>query len=212
VTDLGLARISAVFPARFVERRKQLYDLYSQAFTADCIIVTPGLVESWHDAVTDRYVNTTPMIGGKLISDNRFSVRVLDYEQSYADLKATIETIKKRNAKAKFIVSLSPIPLRYTFTQKDIVTANNYSKAVLGTVCQELAKESSVDYFPSYEAAMYSRNVWESDRRHVSDRFVSHIIAELERRYFGDAEQKLPANFSMSFTNRIKRLIGLTRR
>jgi hypothetical protein len=202
-TDLGLARISPTSRDRHVERRKQLYELYANAFTADCVIITPGLVEAWFDSNTGRYVNTTPMIKGKLIADH-FAVRVLGYQECFNELKATVEIIRARNPKAKFIISLSPIPLRYTFTQNDVVTANNYSKSVLGAVCQDLANELSIDYYPSFEAAMHSRGVWASDRRHVAGAFVSKLIGEMERRYFSSAPSELPSYASMNFIDRLR--------
>jgi len=205
--DLGLARMSPVSSERFVARRQQLYELYSKAFTADCVIITPGLVEAWFDEKQNRFVNTTPILQRKLIEENRFSVRVLDCGQCYDELRATVEIIRKRNASAKLIISVSPIPLRYTFTDKDVITANQYSKSALVAACQQVCSDAKIDYFPSYEAAIYSSNVWDKDRRHVRDKFVANIVAELEARYFHGANDELPDSVTLNFSHRLRSML-----
>ncbi len=41
---------------RALERRQLLYDYFSGAFTCDVVVITLGLIEAWHDSVTDSYV------------------------------------------------------------------------------------------------------------------------------------------------------------
>ena len=210
VLDLGLAGSTPVSRERFLERRQQLYELYATAFTANCVVMTPGLVEAWYDKKTGQYINPTPLHDGRPLDNDRFAVDVLDYAASAEHLFATVDIIRRQNPKAKILITVSPVPLRFTFTGADIVVANTYSKSVLRAACEAVVRSRErIDYFPSYEAVMLSsRGVWQKDRRHVTDRFVRKIVADLTERYFPDFARNTPRPIKgeLSLTERIARL------
>lgn len=210
VLDLGLAGSTPVSRERFLARRQELYDLYATAFTASCVVMTPGLVEAWYDKQTGQYINPTPLYDGRLLDNDRFAVDVLDYAASAEHLSTAVDIIRKHNPKAKILITVSPVPLRLTFTGEDIAVANTYSKSVLRAACGALARSRElIDYFPSYEAVMLSsRGVWQKDRRHVSDRFVRKIVADLVERYFAEFAPAKPRAIKgeFSLSERIVRL------
>lgn len=195
---------------RFLARRQELYDLYATAFTASCVVMTPGLVEAWYDKKTGQYINPTPFHDGRPLDNDRFAVDVLDYAASAEHLFATVDIIRKHNPKAKILITVSPVPLRLTFTGQDIAVANTYSKSVLWAARGALARSRElIDYFPSYEAVMLSsRGVWQKDRRHVSDRFMRKIVADLVERYFAEFAPAKPRAIKgeFSLSERIVRL------
>jgi hypothetical protein len=187
VVDLSLSGSLPVAYGRFLERRRELYALYATAFRAECLLMTPGLVETWYDLEQGYYTNSAPLFAGKLLDPARYELHVLDQDECKADLLATIDIVRKHNPKIKVLITVSPVPLRYTFTKEDVLVANTYSKSVLRAACQEIVSERPlVDYFPSFEAVMLSTSrVWQKDRRHVEDRLIGEIVSRVVAKYFG---------------------------
>jgi hypothetical protein len=87
-----------------------------------------------------------------------------------------------KNPKARIILTTSPVPIARTFQGKDILVANSFAKSILRTVAGVVAdSHDMVDYFPSYEIAMLTRDpsIWVDDLIHLSDDFVGRIVMQL---------------------------------
>ncbi|RMH43080.1 MAG: GSCFA family protein, partial [Alphaproteobacteria bacterium] len=57
-----------------------------------------------------------------------------------------------RDKPARYLVTVSPVPLTATASGQHVQVATTHSKSVLRAVCGELAQNlRAVDYFPSYE-------------------------------------------------------------
>jgi hypothetical protein len=207
--DLWLVRGNKLTEGQFVARRQKLFNLYASCFTADCLIMTPGLVESWFDNGTGKHINAAPIRDRQPLDVDRFSLDVLGYEECKSAVSKAIEIVRKRNPRIKVLITVSPVPLRFTFTNEDILTANTYSKSVLRAACGSITKEMGVDYFPSYEAVMLSSHgVWQSDKRHVTSEFVGKIVEELKKRYFEKEQFSLPSSVTYNVTQRIYRFFS----
>jgi hypothetical protein len=84
------------------------------------------------------------------------------------------------------LLTVSPVPLLATFTGRDVVIANTFSKSVLRTVAEEWAADKvNVNYFPSYEIVCNSQRdvAWQDDLRHVKAEAVNSIMDQLKRCY-----------------------------
>jgi hypothetical protein len=208
--DLGLVRGKEVTEQKIVERRQKLFNLYASAFSAHCLIMTPGLVESWYDQKTGKHINAAPIRDKHALDIDRFSLDVLTFEQCRDALARTIEIIRAENQTIKILITVSPVPLRFTFTCEDILTANTYSKSVLRAACNCLVSAADrIDYFPSYEAVtLSSRGVWESDKRHVKPAFVGKIVEQMTKRYFDKEAFSLPDSAKLNLTQRISRFLN----
>jgi hypothetical protein len=79
----------------------------------------------------------------------------------------------------RIVVTVSPVPLTATFTGRDVVVANTYSKSVLRACAERWVRNhpQEITYFPSFEMATLSHPdaVWMGDRVHVRPDFVRHI-------------------------------------
>jgi hypothetical protein len=205
--DLGLAAVLPTPLARVIARRQELFDLYRSVFTAACVMMTPGLIETWYDTQHGVYTTYAPIMDGELIDPERYAVRVLGYDECYQALLRSIDIIRRHNPAIKVLITVSPIPLRYTFTSKDILTANSYSKSVLRAVCEQIAADrEAVDYFPSFEAVNYSHwHVWQRDRRHVSDRMISKIVQTVITQYFSGSSPEIERKYLYPITQRLRR-------
>jgi hypothetical protein len=72
----------------------------------------------------------------------------------------------------KIMLSVSPVPLKNTFRNMDVITANMYSKSLLRTAAEIFSSNhDNIDYLPIYESVVMSERkyTWESDLIHVSD-------------------------------------------
>ena len=82
--------------------------------------------------------------------------------------------------KKKIIFTISPIPLKFTFTTKDVVIANKYSKSVLRAAVEQFVDEKRIFYFPSFEIVQDCvgwPNSFKNDKRHVKIEIFKDIIA-----------------------------------
>lgn len=188
--DLQLGGFRPVSPDRLLARRQELFDAFRHAFTADCVVLTLGLVEVWVDETTGLAIQQAPVYTAFRRSLERFTFRRLDFASCRAEVQAAIDTVRAVNPAATFLITTSPVPLDRTFTDDDVITATMYGKSVLRAVCGEIvAANERVDYFPSYESVMLTRDwsVFQNDRRHVSDAFVGKIVQRLVDTYFREA-------------------------
>lgn len=99
---------------------------------------------------------------------------------------AALETAidKLRQIGAKVVLTVSPVPLSYTFTGKDCTVANEFSKSVLRVCAQRISQRMEVEYFPSYEIVR-SGGVqnYEKDNIHVKDSIVREITQYMIRSF-----------------------------
>jgi len=180
--DMHLNTDIAVSKERVLERRAELFAINKDGFESDVVVITPGVIEAWYDQATKLFVQRTPSPRlARQMGAGRIHYKVLTYEECYACLNRAIDLLDRHRRKW-FLFTVSPVPLTRTFTNQDIVIANQYSKsllrAVVGRICSE---RDNCDYFPSYESVMLTKQpyVWNDDLIHVTDRFVSKIVGRL---------------------------------
>ncbi|HEY5411845.1 MAG TPA: GSCFA domain-containing protein [Caulobacteraceae bacterium] len=190
--DMDMAPTPPVSRERFIERRQHIYEVFSAAFSADCLMITPGLIEAWRDRTTGRYIHEPPTQKAMVARRDRWEFEILSYDQCLTDLLAAIDVVRARNPGVRILITTSPVPMSTTFSGQDIRVANAYSKSVLRAVCGAASFERhGVDYFPSYESATLTPpdRVWEPDRIHVAGGFVGKIVTHMLDHYLegGDA-------------------------
>lgn len=163
-----------------MERRSTVDTLTARVHTADAVIITLGLTETWFDReLSNQEINLYAFRNFK--KNKRFIFVNFDSAAADADIEAIIEDLGLK----QIILTVSPIPLNATFSSMDVVTANAYSKAVLRAVAQEAANEhENVDYFPSYEMALYSKDPWRAEgERHINKKTIGHITQQFIKHY-----------------------------
>ncbi|MFA5114042.1 MAG: GSCFA domain-containing protein [Candidatus Margulisiibacteriota bacterium] len=184
--DLHLGGYVPVTKERALARRQEIYDVVAQAFSAQVAVITLGLVEVWFDKKTGLFIQRYPhdKIAGE---QERFVFVRLSYDQCRDYLQNTISLIRKYSPQCKFLVTTSPVPLKKTFTDDDVIVANTYSKSVLRAVCGEIVSNNPfVDYFPAYECVVLAgdRQAYEKNLRNVTDETVNKIVGYLAEKYF----------------------------
>jgi hypothetical protein len=185
VIDLHIGGYIPVTKERALRRRQEIYDVFSQAFSSQVVIVTLGLIEAWYDTKENLVIQRYPH---DIIqdADGRFKFIRFNYGACYDQVQNTISLIRKHAPGCKFLITTSPIPLKQTFTDEDVIVANTYSKSVLRAVCGEIVEKNKlVDYFPSYENVMMTRgsDVYQEDLRQIKDTFIAQIANRLVEKY-----------------------------
>lgn len=187
VIDLELRQFMPVSRQRAHERRRHILEVFANAFDADCIVITLGLVECWMDRVTGRAIQEAPHALALRRARDRFALKVLSYPEVLAATERMVQLlIEHGRADVKILLTVSPVPFRSTFSGTDVVMANCYSKSTLRTAAQVVYENfEQVDYFPSYEIVTISRapNVWMPDLMHVDPDFVAKVVDFFARDY-----------------------------
>jgi len=170
-----------------VRRRRIAREMVGRCTSSEILIATLGLTEAWFHKPSGMYCNS---VSAGVIARRReeFELRVIDFDENRRALTSIYESIKRHHqtGRVTFFLTVSPVPLSATFSDKDIVVANARSKATLRTVAEEFAEEhDDVFYFPSYEIAMYSNPtmVWRPDRIHIQGECVKHIVSVCMEHY-----------------------------
>lgn len=118
----------------------------------DVFIFTFGLTEAWEHVQSGTVYPTAPgTIAGSYDSEHyRFvNFGFADVYSDFIEFKKLVETV---NPSVRFLVTVSPVPLAATASDKHVLPATIYSKSVLRAVAGQLADTfENVDYFPSYE-------------------------------------------------------------
>lgn len=168
-------------------RRAQVHALGTALPECRIVIVTLGLVETWHDKKTGLYLNGAPPRAVIKAEPERFSLHRLAYEDILADLEQVHAILKEHgHPEFKMIVSVSPVPFKSTYSGQDAIAANTYSKSVLRAVAEKFCTaHDNVDYFPSYEMVVLSErgSAYNDDNIHVRDEMVSRIMELAAERY-----------------------------
>lgn len=169
-------------------RRPHLRAAFAGAAECDVVVLTLGLVEAWWDAQTGLYLNRAPGYRTVKRHKGRFELRLLDHAANREALEQVHALLVRHGRPGlRMVVTVSPVPMSETFTGRDVLVANAYSKATLRAVAEDFARaHPDVDYYPSWESVTLSdrRVAFQEDLHHVSDlivdlnvrRFVDHYL------------------------------------
>ena len=191
VIDTGFPLFVPVTRGRFHERRRELFEVNRQMFSADAVTITLGLVESWYDTEGEVWLHSTPLGRPMLKLGDRFRPERTGMVDCLRYVDEAVTTVRRLNSDVKMLITTSPVALARTFTDEDIITANMYSKSVLRAVATEVvARHERTDYFPSYESAMLTRtwDIWDPDLLHLKKSFISKIVSHLVGYYCGEVD------------------------
>ncbi len=152
---------------------------------ADHFVFTFGMTEIFINRVSGKAANQKPgygLAGGEDETDYHSA----GFADNLAAITRTVDLITAQKPNAQIFVTVSPVPLKRTFSGNDIMVANTQSKTTLRVVLAEVAaSRPNVTYFPSYEAVLASGDAaWESDLRHVRRPVVEQITRAFVDSYF----------------------------
>jgi hypothetical protein len=173
-------------PEAVVEHRRRHLSRVRQVLEdADVLVFTMGLTETWIDRENGHVYPTAPGTIAGDFDPAKFAFKNFTFNEVHDDFVALRALLKEHNPGIKFLVTVSPVPLTATASDKHVLSATTYSKSVLRAVAGQLADTfEDVDYFPSYEmiASPFSQaKFYEPNLRAVREEGVRTVM----RVFFG---------------------------
>ena len=156
---------------------------------ADHFIFTFGMTEIFVNNRSGKVASQKPgygMAGGA----TETTYHRATFAENFAVISRLVDLITSAKPQAKIFMTVSPVPLKTTFSGEDIFAANTLSKATLRTVLAEIAAaRPNVIYFASYDAVIAAGEAaWEGDGRHVLRPVVESITRAFVESYFLPAQ------------------------
>lgn len=181
-----------------LDRRRKFLSVFQNIRSADLIVLTLGLNEAAFEVRSGLYRNVSPTVK-EVRRGTELEVHMLSVRENVEYLEEIRSLIRKHCHKSPpLVVTVSPVPLQFTYLFEDIVSANGAGKATLRAAANEFcASYPDVHYFPSYEIALNSaqESVFRSDKVHIKNEFVDHIIGQFVSRYVvgeQESEDEIP--------------------
>jgi hypothetical protein len=171
--------------ANHLERVREMFE------NMDIFIFTLGLTEAWMHKGSGTVFPTAPgTIAGQFDPD-RYAFKNFIFEEVREDFnsfKKLVHSKQKNKNKARFLLTVSPVPLTATASDKHVMLATTYSKSVLRAVAGQLSMHQfDIDYFPSYEIIS---NPWSDTQFYESNlRSVKEIGVDSVMQHFFSAHQ-----------------------
>jgi hypothetical protein len=160
------------------------------------LIFTLGLTEAWVSAVDGAVFPACPGTIAGTFDPERHAFHNFTVDEVRDDLDTLIAEFRSMNQRARIILTVSPVPLVATATDRHVVAATTYSKAVLRVAAEHATRHRNVVYFPAYEivtSSAGSDDFFEADRRNVSKKAVDTVMdAFLSRCETRDARPEEP--------------------
>jgi len=167
-----------------IEHEKAVRELL---LSADVIVFTLGLTETWLRLSDEAILPIAPGVVAGNYSENQYKFKNFNYNENLESLEKFISLVHGVNPTCKILLTVSPVPLAATYENKHVCLASAASKAILRSVIEPvLGLGSKVDYFPSYEI-FYTPGIgggyFEPDGRHVKSWGVDHAMRLFNKHY-----------------------------
>lgn len=175
-------------------RREQINQYFENIRKCSAVFLEMGSVECWRDKQTKEYLNTAPRLELLKKSPGRYTFQVLTYGECMEWMQRTVKLIRQVHPEARIILAVSPEAMDRTYTGEDVIIANTHGKSILRAVAGELSDvNSALEYFPSYEMAIYSdsENTWRDNLRHVRIPKVDAILRHFVSGYYPELSRRL---------------------
>ena len=155
--------------------------------TLDTFIFTLGLTEGWRDARDGAAFQMPPGVAGGEWDPSIHVWANAGVGEMTADMLGFVDRLRGVNPRARIILTVSPVPIAATYSDRHVLVSNAYSKSALRVVADEVvAARPETFYFPAYEVVTspatagryYSDNlraVTEAGKQHVMRLFMSHL-------------------------------------
>lgn len=161
--------------------RKDVLDAFRACIQeSDFFVYTLGLTESWFHSEHGYEYPMCPGTAAGVFNKDKHIFKNQQFEAIKSGLSDAMSLMRTENPKIKFILTVSPVPLTATNTNKNVLVATMESKSVLRAVAGQLANNRNyVDYFPSYEiinSPVFRGAFFEPNQRNVNPAGVSFVM------------------------------------
>ena len=155
---------------------------------ASVLIFTLGLTEAWVSLDGSVFPACPGTVSGEF-DPSRHRFKNFTVAEVVADLGEMIRLAREFNPQLRIILTVSPVPLVATATDKHVLAATTYSKAVLRVAAEEcVSMLPDVAYFPAYEIVTgphHAASPFEADLRSVREPVVTAAMDSFHQVFFG---------------------------
>lgn len=138
--------------AMLADRERHLDAVRKMFEQADVLVFTLGLTEGWISQAGGAVFPLAPGVAGDAPRPDLIQPRHFTVQEVVDDLNAVLKLARILNPDLRVLLTVSPVALVATVSDRHVLTATTYSKAVLRVAVEAVVRENSdVDYFPSYE-------------------------------------------------------------
>lgn len=203
------------YEAMEADRREHLQATKLAFEQADVVVFTLGLTEGWFERQSGLSLPLAPGVHGGEFSDQQYAFANATFVECRADLDDLILGVRKLNPNARFILTVSPVPLAATYEPRHVLVSTGASKAILRAVADEASRNhEDVFYFPSYElitAPGYAERYFDDDLRTVNEFGVAHVMRVFDRAFRGgtilESTQRLTLSSAASERDAASRIV-----
>ncbi len=161
------------------------------------IVFTLGLTEGWRSRVDGAVFPVVPGAAGGTFDPDRHEFVNFDVAEVTTDLLEFGDRVHQVNPGARVLLTVSPVPLIATYSDRHVLTATTYSKSVLRVAAAQAERSREfIEYFPAYEivtSAASGGHYFAADLRSVTDEGVAHVMRVFRRHYIAGDEAPEPA-------------------
>lgn len=158
----------------------------------DVFVFTLGLTETWIHDRDGAVFPVCPGVSGGEFDPGRHKFVNLRTSEVVTDMTEALRFIRGRNPGAKFVLTVSPVPLIATAADRHVLVSTTYSKACLRVAAEEIVETfEGAAYFPSYEiiTGNHARGrYFADDLRSVTELGVQHVMRMFMRHYTRQGE------------------------
>jgi hypothetical protein len=148
--------------------------------SVEVFVFTLGMTEAWRSRQDGAVFPIAPGCGSGVFDPNRHEFQNFRAAEVIEHLDHFFDTLAEINPNARVILTVSPVPLTATMSNRHVLQATTYSKAVLRVAAEEIVlRRPNAAYFASYEIIMGTFNAqcyFETDRRSVAESGVDHVM------------------------------------
>jgi hypothetical protein len=156
-------------------------------------VFTLGLTECWRAREDGAVFPLCPGVSGGTFDAARHEFLNLDVAAVIDDVEQCLARLATVNARARVILTVSPVPLVATAEPRHVLVSTTVSKAILRVACDVITRRHGhVAYFPSYEiitGPSVRGRYFDTDFRSVREAGVRHVM----RSFFRHATVEGPA-------------------
>jgi hypothetical protein len=160
-------------------RTQTILSFKKSVIEADYFVFTLGLTESWVNVNGYEYPICPGTVAGIFDADKHKFINQ-KFSQILINLSDAIKLMREINSRLRFILTVSPVPLTATKSDRHIVIATMASKSILRAVADQLTTNRPyIDYFPSYEiinSPVFKGIFFEPNQRNVSSSGVNFVM------------------------------------
>ena len=168
-----------------LNRLKHLKSVKMLLENATVWIFTLGLTETWFYKTIHNALPVHPGIFSNESFDDSVFFKNLSYQNSLQSLMTVMELVRDFQPKAKFIFTVSPIPLNATYEHRNVLVSTYASKSILRAVCDYLSNNYTfAEYFPSFEIVTTHLNKKNPPFSSANPRQISNEMIQFVMSYF----------------------------